>query len=193
MSLSTEQTTIAFSTHGNAKKYSEKTRLEVVNLFIAFGGNRTKVALHLNIPYETLKGWEKTEWFKEAYVIIKQQENLVVSAKLHKIIMKTLGQIDERVEFGDYVFDQKNGKLLRKPVGARDLHYIMSDSIDKKLRLERPQTQEQDTINVMDKLTALAANFTALALAQQSKPVIEVTDVVFSTETPFVTESIKEE
>jgi hypothetical protein len=174
---------IVFSKHGNALKYSHKVRLEAINLFIAFGGNRSQVGEKLHIPYETLRQWEREDWWKDSYAVIKQQENLVVSAKLHKIILASLGQLEERIEFGDFVFDQKKSTIVRKPVGARDLHTIISDSVDKKIKLERPQQAEQDVVNVMDKLAALAANFSKLAQAQQSKTIVEVTDVVFAEET----------
>lgn len=159
--------------------YSEKTKLDAVNLFIVFGGHRGKVSEALKIPYNTLRHWEKTEWWKDAYAQIKQQEGLVLSAKLHKIVLKSLEQLNERIENGDYYYDAKTGDIKRKPVGARDLHIIITDSIDKKLKLDRPQQQEQDTMNVMDKLAALAANFQKVAEAAQNKKAVQVTDVIF--------------
>ena len=159
--------------------YSEKERLEAINLFIAFGGNRARVSEALKIPYSTLRMWEKQEWWRDAYFQIKQQESLVLSAKLHKIVLKSLDELDDRIINGDHYYHQKSGQVLRKPVNARDLQSIVRDSIDRKLKLDKPTTEEQDASNIMDKLAALAKNFEAIAEKASKKAVVEVTDVVY--------------
>jgi len=53
------------------------------------------------------------------------------------------------------------------------------DSIDRKLKLDKPATEEQDASNIMDKLAALAKNFEAIAEKASKKAAVEVTDVIY--------------
>lgn len=156
--------------------HSEKTKMEAVQLTLAFGGNRRKVSEALGVPYKTLQYWETTPWWKKILEELKKEERLALSAKLYKIVSKSMELLDDRLEFGDYYLDQKTGQVKRKPIGARDLHVIMSTSIDQREKIERNSTTEATNENVMDKLAQLAESFKQVS---NKKPTVNVTDVVF--------------
>jgi len=143
------------------------------------GGNATQTAIALQIPAETLRVWTKTQWWKDLYEEIKQEENIELSHKLQKIVARSLALVEDRLEKGDFFYDQKTGKVVRKEVSLRDAHEVMKSSFQMKESIEKPQATQMEESSVSDKLTALAKQFEQFAVAQKEKTPINVTDVMF--------------
>lgn len=144
------------------KWWSDSQKLECVKTFL-MTGNIAMTARILKIPDDTVRRWVKTTWWKEIVDELRSQDELVLSARLQKIVNKSLDVVEDRLEHGDYVYDQKTGQMRRKPMNGRDAHKIMSDSHTKRdLVLNRAQPQVSDE-QVADKLLKLAERFAELA------------------------------
>ena len=161
------------------KHWGDKQKMEAVEAYIMLGGKMKETSIAMGIPKETLIRWSKTEWWKEIYDEVKQQDNIVLSLRLQKIVARSLDLVEDRLEKGDIFYDQKLGQIVRKDVGLRDAHQIFKDSFLVKEQIEKPQTVQLDGESVSDKLAALALQFERLADAQKQKPKVEVTDVVY--------------
>jgi hypothetical protein len=158
------------------KGWSDSQKIEAVKTYLALGEVRLTAAV-LKIPEVTIHNWKSKEWWKEIEQDLRTQEDLVLSARLQKIINKSLEQVEDRLERGDYVFDQKTGKLVRKPVNLAVAHKVAMDMVDKRdvLNNKIPQSTSVDAIE--DKLNKLAEKFAEIA-GVAKRPVIEVTDVI---------------
>ena len=161
------------------KRWGDQQKIEAVSTYVVLGGNATQTAIALQIPAETLRIWTKTQWWKDLYDEIKQQENIELSHKLQKIVTRSLALVEDRLENGDFFYDQKTGKVVRKEVSLRDAHEVMKSSFNMKESIEKPQTVALEENSINDKLAALAKQFEQFAVAQKEKPAINVTDVVF--------------
>lgn len=161
------------------KRWGDQQKIEAVSTYVVLGGNATQTAIALQIPAETLRIWTKTQWWKDLYDEIKQQENIELSHKLQKIVTRSLALVEDRLENGDFFYDQKTGKVVRKEVSLRDAHEVMKSSFNMKESIEKPQTVALEENSINDKLAALAKQFEQFAVAQKEKPTINVTDVVF--------------
>ena len=161
------------------KPWGDKQKIEAVSTYVIFGGNINQTALALQMPPTTLNKWVKSQWFKDLYDEIKQQENVELSHKLQKIVAKSLALVEDRLEKGDFFYDQKTGKVVRKEVSLRDAHEVMKSSFNMRESIEKPQAAEIEESSVNDKLAALAKQFEQFAVAQKTKPPVNVTDVVF--------------
>lgn len=164
------------------KSWGDKQKLEAVNTFVVLGGSVPQTAVALQIPVETLRSWTKTQWWKELYEEVKQEDNIVLSHKLQNIVARSLALVEDRLEKGDFFYDQKTGKVVRKEVSLRDAHEVMKSSFQMKESIEKPQTAVLEESSVSDKLAALAKQFEQFAVAQKEKPPVNVTDVIFSEE-----------
>ena len=164
------------------KHWGDQQKMEAVETYIMLGGNMKQTALALGIPRQTIMRWAKTEWWKDIYDEVKQQDNIVLSLRLQKIVSRSLDLVEDRLEKGDIFYDQKLGAVVRKEVGLRDAHQIFKDSFLVKEQIEKPNTVQLDGESVSDKLAALALQFERLADAQKAKPKLEVTDVIFAEE-----------
>ena len=166
------------------KWWSDSQKLETVKTFL-MTGNIAMTARILKIPDDTVRRWVKTTWWKEIVDELRSQDELVLSARLQKIVNKSLDVVEDRLDKGDFVYDQKTGEMRRKPMSGRDAHKVMMDSHTKRdLVLNRAQPQVSDE-QVADKLLKLAERFAELAGVKKLEANtldMEVVDAVVQTD-----------
>ncbi len=162
-------------------RWSDSQKIEAVTTYLMLG-NLTLTSNVLKIPEGTLTAWKRTEWWQELVKEINAQENITLSNKLKKIVDKSLDLISDRLEHGDHIYDQKAGKLVRKPIGAKDLNKIAADMIDKKTKLQSTEATVIAEENIQSKLEKLAKSFEEFANKTLEKPAVVVTDVIYQKE-----------
>jgi hypothetical protein len=161
------------------KSWGDQQKIEAVETFIMLGGQVMPTAAALQIPRQTLQHWMKTKWWAEIYDEVKQQDNIVLSLRLQKIVARSMDLVEDRLEKGDFFYDQKTGKIARKEVSLKDAHDVMQTSFKMRAAVEKPPEAALEESSVMDKLQNLAKQFEQFAAQQKEKPKVEVTDVVF--------------
>jgi hypothetical protein len=163
------------------RNWSDGQKLEAVQTFMVLG-NLKLVSGTLKIPYDTLKVWKASEWWKTLEGELRVQDDLQLSTRLQRIVAKSYDVVEDRLEHGDFVYDQKTGVMRRKPVAMRDAHKVALDLSDKRdLLIDRHMTGDTITTDKIEKtLQDLAANFERIAnQITTSKHPIDVTDVIF--------------
>jgi hypothetical protein len=164
---------------GTAAHWSDKQRIELVTTWLATG-NLALSAATLGIPEVTARKWKASPWFKQMVTDFRQEESISLDAKLSKVVSKSVEQLLDRVEGGDYQYDQKTGQLVRKPISARDASKITSEMLDRRDILQGKKEQQVDsTRKVEDRLLKLAEEFSRFAKSKvvQSEPLtIEVSN-----------------
>lgn len=136
--------------------------MEAVTMFLATG-NMSLTAASLNIPLITLKSWKKKDWWIDALAELKSENNLKLNSRLSDIVKKSIEAVDDRIENGDYVYDEKHGKIIRIPAKLKDLHRVSMDMIAKQQviqdREDRPvlteQSLEERLLKVAEALTGV--------------------------------------
>jgi len=159
--------------------WGDTQKMEAVEAYIMLGGNAKQTAVAIGVPHATLQRWRKTEWWRDLYDEVKQQDNISLSIRLQKIVARSLDLVEDRLDKGDIFYDQKLGQMVRKDVSLRDAHQVFKDSFLVKEAIEKPNTLLLDGESIGDKLSNLAAQFEKFAASAKAKPAIEVTDVVF--------------
>ena len=88
---------------------------------------------------------------------------------MSKVIDKTLEMLMQRVEEGDYQYDQKTGRLVKVPLKARDLERITSGLFDKRqLIRKQPTNIKQSDLNQADRLLKLAEQFAKFTTGKEA-------------------------
>lgn len=166
------------------KLHSDSTKVEVVKTYLALGGNLSLTAASTGISIKTLEHWKAADWWKNLIAEMKRVEKLEMSQRTKMIIERSLELLQDRMENGDVILNSKTGELMRKPVAAKDLHYIARDMLDRKLILDKSFEETTVEVSKDDRLASLAQRFAELAEKALDKPktVVEVTDVVFAKE-----------
>ena len=138
--------------------YTDKEKLEAVKLYLITGNQRATAAA-LNIHWTTINQWVQTQWFKELTQQIRNEGHIQLSNKLKTIASKALDVTLDRLENGEFIYNQKTGEMMRKPVQARDAHKIAVDFLEQSGKVEAAQTKEVTDQAVAGRLDQLAAAF----------------------------------
>ena len=142
--------------------WSEKKHLEVVTTYLALG-NLSETSRVCNVPIATVKLWKSQQWWKELVESIQSGENQKTDNKMSKIIDKALDLIVERMEHGDYQYDQKTGKMVKVPLKARDLERVTSGLFDKRSLIRKePTAIKAEELKQAERLVSLAKEFAKL-------------------------------
>ena len=165
---------------GFRRRYNDNQKIEAVTTYLMLG-NLTMVATMLKININTLKLWKKSEWWKDIERDLRTQEDLQLSKRLQNIVTKSLDVVEDRMDNGDFVYDQKSGKMRRKPVSMRDAHKVMMDLNQRHDELvDRHISNESvSTDKIEQTLKNLAEEFARISKQVTAKPAVEVTDVLF--------------
>lgn len=155
------------------RSWSDAQKLEAIQTYLTLG-NLALTSRMLGIPEITLRVWKTTEWWKDQVNEIKSQEKIELSAKMKKIVQASLAVVQDRLENGDFQFDQKTGQTVRKPVNMKDAHKVAVDLQQRQEVLDKTtvETTTQDT-TTEDKLLKLAEKFAELATKKIDQKVAE--------------------
>ena len=162
---------------GSAAHWSDNQRVGAVTTYLA-SGNLSLTSVATEIPLATLNRWKVAPWWKELTETIRSEENLVLDSKLAKIVDKSVGQLMDRIEHGDYQFDQKTGAIVRVPIKARDASKITTDMIDRRQLLQARQVEKKEgPTKIEERLLKLAESFASFGKARIVKHEPEVIDL----------------
>jgi hypothetical protein len=142
--------------------WSDSQKLEAVQTYLMLGSVRMTSAA-LKIPEITLKIWRSSTWWKDLESELKIQDELQLSTRLKKIAEKSFAAVEDRLEHGNFVFDQKTGKIRRIPVNLKDAHKVALDSIQQKELIAKKHVEVANDGQIMDKLEQLANKFAEMA------------------------------
>lgn len=147
-------------------------------------GNARRACEELEIPMATYQTWRKSDWFMELLEELKVQQKLELNNKMSSMVDKALTILEDRLENGDFILNNKTGEILRKQIPARDAARIATDILGKKLTMDKMDTDvkiQQDSVS--DTLKTLAKEFAKFnnKLSKSNAETIdyvEVTDAV---------------
>lgn len=157
--------------------WDKKKQLEAVTTYLATG-SIAETSRIINVPYRTVQSWKlESEWWPKVVEEIQSGENQKIDQKMSKIIDKTLEKLVERIEDGDYMYDQKTGRMVKVPLKARDLERITSGLFDKRqLIRKQPTNIKADPSNQADRLLKLAEQFASFAAGKAKEEPKEIVD-----------------
>jgi hypothetical protein len=151
----------AVSKYAGRGGYPDEIKMTVVQQWLALG-NLKLVAANTEVPIATIKYWRGEPWWKDYENEIRAGRRFVVDKKLSSIIDKTFDIMEDRLENGDWVFDQVKGEIVRRPVGFKDATAAATSLMQRQSVLEQ-QTQEEynsdATKSIQDQLAILANEF----------------------------------
>ena len=130
----------------------------------------------MGIPYDTIKDWHKTPWWKEQMVKIREELDTKIASKIDTVVEKALEGVIERVQDGEHILDSKTGQVIRIPVKTRDLTQavkVLSDRQD--ILIGRQKVEQATNQTIHEKLTMLAEQFASFAGKQKKPEIVEAT------------------
>jgi len=141
--------------------YSDEQKMQVVQQWLALG-NLKLVAANTDIPLPTIKYWRGEPWWADYENEIRAGRRFVVDKKLSQIIDKTFDIMEDRLEHGDWVFDQVKGEIVRRPVPFKEAANAATNLMQRQQVLEQQNNDEYNkdaTKSIQDQLALLANEF----------------------------------
>lgn len=155
--------------------WSDNQRIQLVTTYLATG-NLSLSAATMEIPARTARRWKAMPWFKQMVEDIRSEENIQLDSKLAKVVDKSVEALLDRVENGDFQYDQREGRMIRKPISARDASTVTRDMIDRRELLQGKKQKENDNSRKMeDRLLKLAEEFGKFARSKTIEAIPETT------------------
>lgn len=152
--------------------WTDAKKTEAVKTYLLIG-NVAMTARMLDIPEVTVRLWRKEDWWKDAVTEIRHSGKVELTGKLRKIVEASVAVIEDRIVNGDFVFDQKTGEVVRKPVNLKDAHKVAIDMVDRQNMLDKEVDGASDstgTKNIaasIEKLAEAFANFAAKTISKE--------------------------
>ena len=151
---------------GRRDYYTEKEKINACCVF-AVSGNSRRTAEITKVPEATIRAWKQTIWWQEITVRIYEEQDEGLSSKLTSLVDKAVEAINDRLEHGDYLYNPKMDKLIRKPIGARDLAAVTVMAVDKRQLLRGEPTSRVEKVSVDERMKDLAMQFKKFALSKE--------------------------
>ena len=141
--------------------YTDEQRRAVIADLVVIG-NMTKTAKLHNMPKQTVYEWAKSDWGVEMLGQIRTEKGEELDANLTKLIDSAFEQAQDRVDNGDFRVN-KDGDLIRVPMGGRDL-VISGATVYDKRQLHRNQpTNISDSRSTNEQLRKVLDQCAAVA------------------------------
>ncbi len=160
----------------NITIYSWEKKMDVVSLFMLLGNLRV-VSEKMDVPYNTLTEWKRSDWWPEIVAQIQRQRKNKTTESLTQLVESGIDILKDRLENGDYVLNNKTGEVVRKPVSAKDATAIVNHLLGRQIQIEELTNKfENKQESVADTLATIAAEFKKL----NKKITTEVIDIPFT-------------
>lgn len=168
-------------------RYTWEKKYSVVAIYLQNGSLRDTEA-KTDVPATTIENWRKSEWWPNLVNQIKQASVAQLDNKLTRLVNKSLGVIEDRLDNGELVMNNKTGEMVRKPVGIRDATRAASELMQRQINLNKNMNEvETKRETIQETLSALAKEFAKIYTKKQEDNTInleEVEDAVYEERAP---------
>jgi len=157
-------------------EWTYDTKITVAELLLSTQNMRVASEM-TGVPYDTIKDWRKEDYWPQVLEEVHKMRRAELNTRLSKIVDSALTKIEDRLENGDYVLNNKTGEIMRKPVSLKDANQVAKDILGQQISLRKA---EKDSVeiqtSVKDILSQLATEFSKLNRKIKQN---NATDVVF--------------
>jgi len=149
------------------ERYSWEQKVEVATKYMQLGNMRLVSEL-TEVPYQTIADWRKTDWWPDLIDEIKTIKRSKTGAKLAEIIEQSIFVVQDRLENGDFVLNNKTGEINRRPVSLRDAAQVTNQLITRQLQMEElAEKLVNRKESVKETLSMLAREFAKMTREQE--------------------------
>lgn len=163
----------------NPSYFNLEQKTDACALYCVYG-DVDQVSEMTGIPAKFLREWKDEPWWLEIQkkVFVEQNEKLV--GRINGVLDKSLEHLVDRLDNGDYLWDVRKSKLVRKPVDTKVLANVFNTLVTRRQLIRGEPTSISAAVGVDDRLKMLAAQFERFAAAkeveQAPQTIIDVTE-----------------
>lgn len=154
-------------------EYTFEQKFDVVNQYLQLGNYRL-VAEFSGISYGTIMNWKATQWWKDLVTEIQASKRVQKSSKIDIIVEKGLGVVEDRLDNGELVLNQKTGSIERRDVSLKDAVSAVNALMQRQAVIENQNNNTADVESqktIQEQLSFLANEFAKFNLGKKNAAV----------------------
>lgn len=159
------------------KPYTDHQKVLALHAY-ALSGSWIVAAKESGINYASLRNMGQLQWFKDSVAEIRREEDDILDGDMSEIIKEGVNQLKDRVKNGDWMWNSKENKFIRKTLNAGTLHKITTGFMDQRNVARGKPTSISQSVSVNDRLQKLATEFENFQKGRTIEaPVNEIIDI----------------
>ena len=166
----------------NPNYYNLEQKTDACAMYCVYG-DIDQVSELTGIPAKFLREWKQEPWWNEIQKKVFVEQNEKLAGRISGVLDKSLEHLVDRLDNGDYLWDVRKSKLVRKPVDTKVLATVFNTLVTRRQLIRGEPTSITTQVGVDDRLKLLAQQFEKFAAAKEVEQIAPViTDVTFTEE-----------
>lgn len=166
----------------NPNYYNLEQKTDACAMYCVYG-DIEQVSELTGIPAKFLREWKQEPWWNEIQKKVFVEQNEKLAGRISGVLDKSLEHLVDRIDNGDYLWDVRKSKLVRKPVDTKVLATVFNTLVTRRQLIRGEPTSITTQVGVDDRLKLLAQQFEKFAAAKEVEQIAPViTDVTFTEE-----------
>ena len=150
----------------NPNYYNLEQKTDACALYCVYG-DVEQVSEMTGIPPKVLREWKDEPWWTEIQKKVFVEQNEKLAGRISGVLDKSLEHLVDRLDNGDYLWDVRKSKLVRKPVDTKVLATVFNSLVARRQLIRGEPTSITSQVGVDDRLKMLAAQFEKFAAAKE--------------------------
>jgi len=150
----------------NPNYYNLEQKTDACAMYCVYG-DIDQVSELTGIPGKFLREWKQEPWWNEIQKKVFVEQNEKLAGRISGVLDKSLEHLVDRIDNGDYLWDVRKSKLVRKPVDTKVLATVFNTLVTRRQLIRGEPTSITTQVGVDDRLKLLAQQFEKFAAAKE--------------------------
>ena len=150
----------------NPSYFNLEQKTDACALYCVYG-DVDQVSELTGIDPKFIRQWKDEPWWSEIQKKVFVEQNEKLASRISGVLDRSLDHLVDRLDNGDYLWDVRKSKLVRKPVDTKVLSNLFNNLITRRQLIRGEPTSITTQVAVDDRLKLLAAQFEKFALAKE--------------------------
>ena len=155
--------------------YSPEQKVAAAQAYL-ITGTSVQAQKYCGVKADIIRDWKsKSTWWADLFTTVKKQKNDELEASFTRILDTSLGQLEDRLEGGDYKL-QRDGSIIRIPMGGKEVAIVLAIMYDKRALLNGDVTSRVERKGG-DAMVLLQNKFEEIAKQLNATPINETYEI----------------
>ena len=150
----------------NPSYFNLEQKTDACALYCVYG-DVDQVSELTGIDSKFLRQWKDEPWWSEIQKKVFVEQNEKLASRISGVLDRSLDHLVDRLDNGDYLWDVRKSKLVRKPVDTKVLSNLFNNLVTRRQLIRGEPTSITTQVAVDDRLKLLAEQFEKFANAKE--------------------------
>jgi hypothetical protein len=150
----------------NPSYFNLEQKTDACALYCVYG-DVDQVSEMTGIDPKFLRQWKDEPWWSEIQKKVFVEQNEKLASRISGVLDRSLDHLVDRLDNGDYLWDVRKSKLVRKPVDTKVLSNLFNNLVTRRQLIRGEPTSITTQVAVDDRLKLLAQQFEKFANAKE--------------------------